>query len=219
MDKLPKYIINPITYNFKSFYLFIFIYVFFSYDIWPTSREESFRVSDQKYSNRQLQKRAWLLEHWSSMNQRRRSTCKFMQFNQHLKCSPTKQCAFAVRTWLKRVFSWSEAFGISLACPFAVHVLVAIQYLSRFVHQIRICFGFDITSTRLFKYIENFTTKKWKKFQIKHSNIFHISAQNIDCGYSLEPPRRGCSNEYPQSMFWAEIWKIMYTPVNPSFTT
>ena len=43
--------------------------------------------------------------------------------------------------------------------------------------------------------------------------IFLISAQNIDCGYSLEPPRRGgsneyhnlCfrggSNEYPQSMF------------------
>ena len=31
--------------------------------------------------------------------------------------------------------------------------------------------------------------------------IFLISAQNIDCGYSLEPPRRGGSNDYPQSMF------------------
>ena len=31
--------------------------------------------------------------------------------------------------------------------------------------------------------------------------IFLISDQNIDCGYSLEPPRRGGSNEYPQSMF------------------
>ena len=31
--------------------------------------------------------------------------------------------------------------------------------------------------------------------------IFLISAQNIDCGYSLESPRRGDSNEYPQSMF------------------
>ena len=31
--------------------------------------------------------------------------------------------------------------------------------------------------------------------------------KNIDCGYSLEPPRRGGSNEYRQSMFWAEIWK------------
>ena len=38
--------------------------------------------------------------------------------------------------------------------------------------------------------------------------IFLNSAHNIDCGYSLEPPRRGGSNEYPQSMFWAEIWKI-----------
>ena len=25
--------------------------------------------------------------------------------------------------------------------------------------------------------------------------------KNIDCGYLLEPPRRGDSNEYPQSMF------------------
>ena len=38
--------------------------------------------------------------------------------------------------------------------------------------------------------------------------IFLISAQNIDYGYSLEPPRRGGSNEYPQSMFWGDIWKI-----------
>ena len=58
-----------------------------------------------------------------------------------------------------------------------------------------------------------------KNFQFKNPYIFHISAQNIDCGYSLESPRRGGSNEYSQSMFWAEIWKIVYTPVNPSFTT
>ena len=63
-----------------------------------------------------------------------------------------------------------------------------------------------------------FHLQKTEKIQIKTSDIFHISAQNIDCGYSLEPPRRGGSNEYPQSMFWAEIWKIMYTPVNPRFT-
>ena len=30
---------------------------------------------------------------------------------------------------------------------------------------------------------------------------FLIFAQNIDYGFSLEPPRRGGSNEYPQSMF------------------
>ena len=36
-----------------------------------------------------------------------------------------------------------------------------------------------------------------ENFQIKNSDIFHISAQNIDRGYSLEQPRRGGSNEYP----------------------
>ena len=38
-------------------------------------------------------------------------------------------------------------------------------------------------------------------FQIKILILFHISTKNIDCGYLLEPPRRGGSNEYPQSMF------------------
>ena len=46
---------------------------------------------------------------------------------------------------------------------------------------------------------------KNENFQIKNSDIFHISAQNIDCGYSLEPPRRGGSNEYSQSMFEAVL--------------
>ena len=45
-----------------------------------------------------------------------------------------------------------------------------------------------ITKTCLFKYTENLTTKKNENFQIKNSDIFHVSAQNIDCGYSLEPP-------------------------------
>ena len=68
------------------------------------------------------------------------------------------------------------------------------------------------------KYTENFTAKKKNEsFQKKNSDIFHISAQNIDCGYSLEPPRRGGSNGYHNLCFWAEIKKIMYTPVNSSF--
>ena len=57
--------------------------------------------------------------------------------------------------------------------------------------------------------------QKNENFPIKNSDISLISAQNINCGYSLEPPQRGGSNEYPQSMFWAEIRKIMCTPVNP----
>ena len=59
---------------------------------------------------------------------------------------------------------------------------------------------------------------KSEKIQIKKSDIFHIPAQNIDCEYSLDPPRRGGSNEYPQSMFFSKIRKIIYIPVIPSFT-
>ena len=66
--------------------------------------------------------------------------------------------------------------------------------------------------------IKKISSPKTENFEIKNSDIFHISAQNIDCGYSLEPPRRGGSNEYPQSMFLSRNKKIMYTPVNPSCT-
>ena len=45
-----------------------------------------------------------------------------------------------------------------------------------------------ITKTRLFKYIKNFISKN-RKFSNKKLIYFHISAQNIDCGYSLELPR------------------------------
>ena len=43
--------------------------------------------------------------------------------------------------------------------------------------------------------IQKISPPKTENFQIKNSDIFHISAQNIDCGYSLEPPQQGSSNE------------------------
>ena len=56
-----------------------------------------------------------------------------------------------------------------------------------------------------------------RKFSDKNSEIFHISAQNIDCGYSLEPPCRGGSDEYPQSMFLSRNKKNNVYPVNHIF--
>ena len=53
-----------------------------------------------------------------------------------------------------------------------------------------------------------------RKFSDKNSDIFHVSSQNIDCGYSIEPPLTSTHN----LCFRAEISKIMYIPVNPSFT-
>ena len=58
---------------------------------------------------------------------------------------------------------------------------------------------------------------KTEKFQIKTSDIFHISAKNIDYGCSLEPPRRGGSNEYPQSMFLSSNKKNNVYPCEPKF--
>ena len=52
---------------------------------------------------------------------------------------------------------------------------------------------------------------------MKNSDIFHISAQNIDCGYSLEPPRWGGSNEYPQSMFLSRNKKNNVYSCKPQF--
>ena len=40
-----------------------------------------------------------------------------------------------------------------------------------------------------------------KNFRKKKKSDIFISAQNIDCGYSLEPPRRGGSNEYHNLYF------------------
>ena len=67
--------------------------------------------------------------------------------------------------------------------------------------------------------VQKITPPKTDDFQIKkNSTIFHISAQNIDCGYSLELPRRGGCNEYSQSMFLSKNKKNNACPVKPRFT-
>ena len=51
---------------------------------------------------------------------------------------------------------------------------------------------------------------------MKTSGSFPISAHNIECGYSLESPRRGGSNGYSQSIFIEEIKNNVY-PCKPQF--
>ena len=75
------------------------------------------------------------------------------------------------------------------------------------------------------RHYENTPIQLYRKFHLQILNIFrwkiwyffHISAQNIDCGYSLEPPRRGGSNEYPQSMFLSRNKKNNVYPCKPQF--
>ena len=59
--------------------------------------------------------------------------------------------------------------------------------------------------------------KNWN-FSDKNLWYFSYFPQTIDCGYSLEPPRRGGSNEYPQSMFLSRNKKNNEYPCKPTFT-
>ena len=56
---------------------------------------------------------------------------------------------------------------------------------------------------------------KTENLQIKNSDSFHMSAQNTDCGYLLEPPRSGGSNENPQSVFLSRKEKNNAYPCKP----
>ena len=60
-----------------------------------------------------------------------------------------------------------------------------------------------------------FYHQKMKNFRCRILVVFIFSAQNIDCGYLLEPPRRGGSNEYPQSMYWSRNKKNKVYPYKP----
>ena len=65
--------------------------------------------------------------------------------------------------------------------------------------------------------ILNISPPKNENFQIKNSDRFYISAENIVCGYSLELPQWGGSNEYPQSMFLSRNKKHYVYPCKPQF--
>ena len=62
-----------------------------------------------------------------------------------------------------------------------------------------------------------FYHQKNENFQIKNLKFFYFSAQNIDCGYLLELPQWGSSNEYPQSMFLSRNKKNILYPYKPQF--
>ena len=65
----------------------------------------------------------------------------------------------------------------------------------------------------------DFLALKIENCQLKIFDVFLIFAQNIDCGHRLEAPRRGGSNECPQStcMFWRKIRNTGTHPCIPQF--
>ena len=62
-----------------------------------------------------------------------------------------------------------------------------------------------------------FTIKKGKFSDKKILIFFHIPAQSIVYGYLFEPPRRGGSNEYAQSMFLSRNKNNNVYPYKPQF--
>ena len=95
-------------------------------------------------------------------------------------------------------------FESSLLCKLKKKTLVNLIFFFFFFF-----FFFGIMQTDYYitkTYLYNFDPLKSHFYIVKLGFtgayiIFLIPAQNIDCGYSLEPPHRGGSNEYPQSMF------------------
>ena len=76
-------------------------------------------------------------------------------------------------------------------------IFIFFVFLLKKIHIGRVYIQLTTLRKHAYSNILKISAPKNEDFQIKNSDIFHISAQNIDCGYSLEPPRRGGSNEYP----------------------
>ena len=124
-----------------------------------------------------------------------RSACAFKQSDQHLHCPLTEFLDITKCKNLEqrrgREFAHAQKTGIRTFCActkalfrFAAHMLIHL-YRDPYVHRKEV----RTLRKHAFSNILNFSPPKNESFQIKDSNIFfHISAQNIDCGYSLEPP-------------------------------
>ena len=117
--------------------------------------------------------------------------CKVLQLRLHFEYSFEHRCA-AVQ------FAFCSLFRVSF-----FHILMLALQSSHY----------ENLPIQIYRKI---SPPKTENFQIK-IDIFHISAQNIECGYSLEPPRRGGSNEYPNSMFLSRNKKNNVYPCKPQF--
>ena len=72
------------------------------------------------------------------------------------------------------------------AAPFYhAHVLTLIVVSNEAAYEKDFQKEYHYENTPIQMYTKFQLKKKTEKFQIKNSDIFHISAQNIDCGYPL----------------------------------
>ena len=144
----------------------------------------------------------------------------FSRSGLHLKAKTTLKIAnvthFILMSLLMKLEAmWSQANYIAVMC----RVLVKQRRWFPFFFFFFLCALFPRATFRDFicnithheniqLYLYNFDPLKPWGLQ-GYTLFFLFLLNNIHCGYSLEPPRRGGSNKYQQSMFWAEIWKIL----------
>ena len=83
------------------------------------------------------------------------------------------------------------------------------MWMCRLLRDIAGCACLKIRFLLLWLICFHIATDKALYFIRKLLISFLFLRENICCGYSLEAPRRGASNEYPQHMFFREIRKIL----------
>ena len=109
------------------------------------------------------------------------------------------------------VYSWSLLLTSTIWTPSESNILYKLAWNFAVGISLKLRF-LSITKTCLY----NIDPHKPHFYIVKlgftgYTLFFLFLLENIDCEYSLEPPHRDGSNEYPQSMFWAEsffIWKF-----------
>ena len=127
--------------------------------------------------------------------------------------------------WLWKQFYTTQSCSITDRSKTIILYWFLFFYASALTYSRSIIFLLRITCKRFSRTCRNDHYEnmqrflKFKKMKIfsRKILIFFFFAQNIDCGYTLEPPRRGGSNEYQHSMFWSKNKKNRYTPAYPSF--
>ena len=107
------------------------------------------------------------------------------------------KCQNCFATLLKRVYSKGKEFAPLVILVAFVNNLLIMCSISKPFQALALCrlnHQMEISDITLRKYaisniLKILETKKGN-FSDKNSDRFHISDLNIDCGYSLEPPRR-----------------------------
>ena len=96
-------------------------------------------------------------------------------------------------------------------------ILYSDSWLSNFVGNKNLIRAIVALRKHAYSNILKILPPKNENFQIKILILFHISAQNIDYGYSLELSQWGSSNKHPQSMFLSRNKKNNVYPCEPQF--